>query len=852
MRSKIVTNIITLVVLTTLGITINSCSNGTTNNTSNGHLAVNYIGDKNSQKIHVTKGSKQKVMISLVGSSNVQSQIVNISLSNPQVATASPAKCSLSSGSELNSSCIVTINGLELGTTALVVSSSGYQSITIPTITQAEVTFGFLQVKTISESGLINWSPASAIDGQSSNALTVYNTSSNPNQLTFSARIVDSSGITESNSAVLNFSTTAANINPQASSCIVTSQNDTCNISYGISTPYNSVVFNGTIAGAVLAGNTHRYNSIQLTESPVDIVSQGNITVTTQNGNFVPVGMRAPIFVNWNDATVPNQMANVTLSVDNPQTIQFYQFNESGIETTSSTVSCNIYSSPIESTSCGFGVKQIASSGSATINATITGVSISQPEPLILTVDQPESAIRKIKFLNNSISRNIYVGITQGGANAFASNQANSNKTTSAKNTAPGAGSMCGTSNPRAACPVGSTCRPGGAVVESTTPQFCYWDVLKPYQDGSPTQISYLMTPGESVEVRISGSSVDPNGIIWSGNLFARTNCNESGVCEVGSCGSGTDGLMCAPATGAAGGVLTLGEFTFQTNSNPDYYDVSIINGVNFAMEFGPNQSNYPFSTASAYSCGTAGSSTVQGSWPSNNGLPASAWNMQPTTTSFPNSTVNSDPAIYYSWVSTESNAQLCSSESCINSEYHCGYRLNSAYSPASGINQGTSSNYQQYCGKRLAWLTTDSIAGFNQTTNNGAASTFSLNTNWANPVSGSPTIYVTNLQLCNINTFSSFQNPAPAGNAGNSLLACGGTTWPSLTRAASGFTLVTDNVNWDNYVEPTIAWLKSGCPTCYTYPFDDPTSTFTCTMNKSSAGNPGDYIVKFSDLTNF
>ena len=39
---------------------------------------------------------------------------------------------------------------------------------------------------------------------------------------------------------------------------------------------------------------------------------------------------------------------------------------------------------------------------------------------------------------------------------------------------------------------------------------------------------------------------------------------------------------------------------------------------------------------------------------------------------------------------------------------------------------------------------------------------------------------------------------------------------------------------------------MKQACPTCYTFPFDDMSSTFTCS---DSTGQGLTYPVKFSDL---
>ena len=53
----------------------------------------------------------------------------------------------------------------------------------------------------------------------------------------------------------------------------------------------------------------------------------------------------------------------------------------------------------------------------------------------------------------------------------------------------------------------------------------------------------------------------------------------------------------------------------------------------------------------------------------------------------------------------------------------------------------------------------------------------------------------------------------------------------------------------WTAYVLPTLAWLKRACPTCYTYPFDDMSSTFQCSNQAASPSgtNSVPYAIIFS-----
>ena len=166
-------------------------------------------------------------------------------------------------------------------------------------------------------------------------------------------------------------------------------------------------------------------------------------------------------------------------------------------------------------------------------------------------------------------------------------------------------------------------------------------------------------------------------------------------------------------------------------------------------------------------------------------------------------------------------------------------------------------------CGKPLGWLTVDAIWGFNATSKNEAP--FSFGTKWSYGTAGM--VSVGDLQLCINGTYSAY---IPNGTASSVppfpvqplALACGGVMWGATESPAplqnpasnAGLNLTrptqpvqSANANWIDYVLPTITWLKQACPTCYTYPFDDMSSTFTCS---DATRNPNtNYSVTFSDL---
>ncbi|XP_044001609.1 pathogenesis-related thaumatin-like protein 3.5 [Aphidius gifuensis] len=89
----------------------------------------------------------------------------------------------------------------------------------------------------------------------------------------------------------------------------------------------------------------------------------------------------------------------------------------------------------------------------------------------------------------------------------------------------------------------------------------------------------------------------------WSGRMWGRTGCDESGHCVTGDCGNK---IECA----GAGGVppVTLGEWTFDDPNVPgvDFYDVSLVDGFNLPMRITPTGGNEP-NGGGPYDCTSTG-----------------------------------------------------------------------------------------------------------------------------------------------------------------------------------------------------------------------------------------------------
>lgn len=802
----------------------------------------------------VKLGSFREVVLSLQASSGVIGQKVLIVSDDTGIADVTPAACTLSSSSGPSSKCTVKIHGKSKGQAMLTARAEGYPPAPLAATIGDAVVYGNLSV--MDDSGaFVTLTPV---------PVSFHATGAPPFTRTLTARISGSSGLTGATDAYINFGSTAANVSFNPPQCQVTSASAQCSTTVSLPTaaPASILV---QVVGAVTTQNPG-YRSITLNASASTIPAYGDIVLSTQSGNHVPNGMKAPLFVNWTNASA-NDRVTITLNIAGTG-VSFYSFAPGNNHSfaTSNTQTCTLQYTGVPETStlsCGFGLVGAANSGTVTISATPTSASNHQYTiaPLTLGAVAPEPTRRSITFVNNS-TKAVYVGITGGAASSFVSPTTSSTPPgTTTGSLKPGAGSVCGPSNPKAACPIGTTCIQGGSAPSasiSDTPFYCYYD------QKDPTAGYQVASGGGSTVFEISSSSLSPNGIIWSGNFYGRTGCDATtGVCENATCVGATAGLACGPGTGAAPGINTLAEATFQSYPATDFYDVSIINGANFAVQFGPT--GVPVSSTNAYSCGVAGNPTAQNGGyargaTSTAGLPAASWTMSPTAASFPPGvTLTGDPSSYFRLVIPSNGlpgTSCTSSSTCTTApDTTCGYAM-------ANLVRGNFNFATRTCGRAVAYLTADSIWGFNQSATNAAP--FAFTTSWPNGLGG--TVSVGDLQLCINRTYSPYENNGSSSTFPTQpiALACGGVMWgatesPGPTQNPAGnFGLDltppaepvrTANANWLANVLPTIRWLKQACPTCYTYAFDDMTSTFTCADTSRSPNPRTNYNVIFSDL---
>ena len=355
----------------------------------------------------------------------------------------------------------------------------------------------------------------------------------------------------------------------------------------------------------------------------------------------------------------------------------------------------------------------------------------------------------------------------------------------------------CGPGN---SCPEGTSC-----LVQAEGAVGCFWD----FPPGNR-----FLPPGGRTEVQLLNPPIEtaPGSLFkWSGTVYASTGCNSLGDgCETALC-PGVDGApagLCPNGVGPVGPV-TLAEFTLDFRAR-DFYDISIIDGVNVPISMRPTEERRD--PTDFYFCQEAG-----GVEDSETGLLGCSWSFDPTIEGF------GDQGSLLTTVLV-GNDRDCS-DGCPAGEV-CGREL-----------QVGTEEVSEVCGRQIAWWTANELCGHTN-------SRFGEPLNCARAVPGQG--IQTNLHLCNeANSNSCYQrNEADP-------TCCGCPTWQVDGRTvpvAPGFTCFDSNPSWTRLAEPWAQFLKDGCPSAYTFPFDDATSTFTCETPGTSESNPNsmDYTITF------
>jgi hypothetical protein len=350
---------------------------------------------------------------------------------------------------------------------------------------------------------------------------------------------------------------------------------------------------------------------------------------------------------------------------------------------------------------------------------------------------------------------------------------------------------------------------------------------------------------------------VDTNkttGQLIGGKFYFKTGCNPA------------NGLDCAVADLASATSSntpqTLIEFTL-TNGGPDYYDVSYINGVNIPVQFDPyykaeaNLSITPAGqNASAYWCNIAGGTplsmaTEYSIYETTHPISSGAIYLNPNLLTlgfgcaynFNNSAQQAlpplvGPTVNATTTSPATYTSCTSSTGCSNGQA-CGLTINNVLTTA---NNNTTTcgpvegywTYAQLCAANNSFLNT--AYGIDCTNVNNLA--YSLCKGEIGADQGSArSCYNANSTTSGV-TCCGYSNWAINGvNLLNTMNAVGGVKTSNWTTAAAPAT---------TSIQSAVQTVKMACPTAYSYQYDDPYSTFTCsgTTANSNGVNVAHYNV--------
>jgi len=366
-------------------------------------------------------------------------------------------------------------------------------------------------------------------------------------------------------------------------------------------------------------------------------------------------------------------------------------------------------------------------------------------------------------------------------------------------------------------CPAGTSCNRDKGT--------CFWRNY-PYNSGTP---NLLASGGGAASVTIPAYTTDST-VQWSGAISASLNCS-GGTCQQAAC-SNPNGVSCAPGIGF-NQPATQAEFTMLLNG-ADTYDVETINGFHIPISITPIYSvtpsvpaPVPSTAAEGYVCGIAGNDAAL------SGITGGCdWSLA------------APPGPQYTWITTATAPTSCTS--------------NSNCSSSPNLVCGMDSSFNRGCGQFLGYWSADQVCG--STTNASIRSLFSCDTHLSTltPTGLFPSgDTLTQLYQCKVPKsdtanakFNSCYLNYTASPTNNPQQCCGCIDWwnvPGVAANPTSNTCIQTDPIWNSNVQSTVEWMKKVCPTVYVYPFDDKTSTYTCTNTiNNGTSNSVSYKITF------
>lgn len=382
---------------------------------------------------------------------------------------------------------------------------------------------------------------------------------------------------------------------------------------------------------------------------------------------------------------------------------------------------------------------------------------------------------------------------------------------------------------------------------------------LSRYPSGAPASAYYLAAhiPGTAPATIDLVTSSYQNGAMWP-----RTGCamnNGQFNCATGTCETLTGSGTCVST--ASGGPLqpespySKLEMNFVSTAGGDgVYDISIIDGMTVPVEmkgFGPSTGN---TASTVYNCAAAGAPIQPAS---NNKLGNCSWSFNPALTmpTIPN--VNND----FYWVTPGAE------NGCTNGPT-CGM----AYSSPPDAKGNSPAPIYRRTGNFLGFNALISYAGLEDAGQWGARNLFDIY-NMGTQIAGQTSTNNYGTALVDGTPILLGDNEYPAYNVlfglpgitnngslnscyqieNTNFAHCGGCVNWSYTLPAipcgqgspnydpgqnlDWTTIPIENTDGGTYTPlEALAWLKIACPTAYTYPYDDPTSSFQCNQDRGTS----------------
>ena len=798
--------------------------------------------------VQVSVGGSQTGTLNLLGSSNVSTFNATLSAANAY-ATISPTTCPLSTATP---ACHFTITGVSAGNDPISAAASGYTS---PSMVAAVVSTPL--------SGSLHFSQAAETVSVGATTTVDLSLSGGSGVVNLPVALTPSAGVSLSRTSCSlssNSSCTITITGTAAGSATVTAS------ASGYPDAVNSVTVQAS--GGVV------YGTLSFSPANVPIVPGGNAPVTlTLSGSSNVTNLSVALSTSPTGiATLGQQSCNLTTV--NPTCVVTVAA-AAGVTTGSATIStpagglagqasAAVTVSPSATPALVYSVTPLVLSNGQTGAATPTLTMLNAPAggvQVAFSITPPPNiganvAISPGNFVFSSSTpsvtlniNNTAIGNPPGGPYVFSATPASTSilpaslpvyvaaatpvsRTLTVINGCSVAvvagisggavyGANPGPNQSLAQCPTGSTYFASGSPVTYQ----CMWN-------NPPASSGYTLAAngGTTQFVIPAGSLTNVAGRsdVWSGGIMARMNCDANGNCGIGSCNGGlAQGLGCAIGVGFDT-PQTVAEFTL-LQGVPDSYDVQLINGVTVPTTMKPSGTVTP-DLSNPYTNGEAGSMVTHAGTQVNwNGSPivlnGATWNFDPGSTD----TVTSSN--YYNFVSgTSAGSDSCGgSHPPCPSQQACGYAMNS-------FNDKTGTpTYALTCGTRLGYLTADAIWKGNSDLGGGNTAPFAFYTNpGSSPYQGHVLVDCPNPPM------DSGYNSQAQSNT------CGCSDWTNIATPTQACATV--NPDWMSYVFPKLEWLKLGCPTCYTYQFDDASSSFTASVpaSTSNAANSTNYTITF------